>query len=155
MNHEDLTAKSAKGAKEELLFKDECYAIQGAIFEVYREMGCGFLEAVYQECLEKEFRSRELPFEAQKELLLSYKSQPLSQTYKPDFICYGNIIVELKSVKEIASEHKAQLLNYLKATGLELGLLVNFGAYPKVEIIRIANSHFRDFSAFRGSRNLS
>ncbi|AAS96496.1 GxxExxY protein [Nitratidesulfovibrio vulgaris] len=155
MNHEDLTAKSAKGAKEELLFKDECYAIQGAIFEVYREMGCGFLEAVYQECLEKEFRSRELPFEAQKELLLSYKSQPLSQTYKPDFICYGNIIVELKSVKEIASEHKAQLLNYLKATGLELGLLVNFGAYPKVEIVRIANSNFRDFSAFRGSRNLS
>lgn len=155
MNHEDLTAKSAKGAKEELLFKDECYAIQGAIFEVYREMGCGFLEAVYQECLEKEFRSRELPFEAQKELLLSYKSQPLSQTYKPDFVCYGKIIVELKSVKEIASEHKAQLLNYLKATGLELGLLVNFGAYPKVEIIRIANSNFRDFSAFRGSRNLS
>ena len=154
MNHEDLTAKSAKGAKEELLFKDECYAIQGAIFEVYREMGCGFLEAVYQECLEKEFRSRELPFEAQKELLLSYKSQPLSQTYKPDFICYGNIIVELKSVKEIASEHKAQLLNYLKATGLELGLLVNFGAYPKVEIVRIANSNFRDFSAFLGSRNL-
>ena len=155
MSREDLTAKSAKGAKEELLFKDECYAIQGAIFEVYREMGCGFLEAVYQECLEKEFRSRELPFEAQKELLLSYKSQPLSQTYKPDFICYGNIIVELKSVKEIASEHKAQLLNYLKATGLELGLLVNFGAYPKVEIVRIANSNFRDFSAFRGSRNLS
>ena len=96
-----------------------------------------------------------MPFEAQKELLLSYKSQPLSQTYKPDFICYGNIIVELKSVKEIASEHKAQLLNYLKATGLELGLLVNFGAYPKVEIVRIANSNFRDFSAFRGSRNLS
>ena len=155
MNHGDLTAKSAKDAKEELLFKDECYAIQGAIFEVYREMGCGFLEAVYQECLEKEFRSRELPFEAQKELVLSYKGEHLSQTYKPDFICYGKIIVELKSVKEIAPEHKAQLLNYLKATGLQLGLLVNFGAYPKVEIIRIANSNFRDFSAFRGSRTLS
>jgi GxxExxY protein len=155
MNHEDLTAKGANDAKEELLFKDECYAIQGAIFEVYREMGCGFLESVYQECLEKEFRSRELPFEAQKELLLTYKSQPLSLTYKPDFICYGKIIVELKAVKEIAPEHKAQLLNYLKATGLEPGLLVNFGAYPKVEIVRIANSNFRDFSAFRGSRNLS
>ena len=85
MNHEDLTAKSAKGAKEELLFKDECYAIQGAIFEVYREMGCGFLEAVYQECLEKEFRLRQLPFEAQKELVLSYKGEQLAQTYKPDF----------------------------------------------------------------------
>jgi len=150
MNHEDITAKSAKDAKEELLFKNECYAIQGAIFDVYREMGCGFLEAVYQECLEKEFRLRHLPFEAQKELLLSYKGEQLAQTYKPDFICYGKIIVELKAVKEIASEHKAQLLNYLKAIGLELGLLVNFGAYPKVEIVRIANSHFRDFSAFRG-----
>jgi GxxExxY protein len=150
MSREDLTAKNAKGAKEELLFKDECYAIQGAVFDVYREMGCGFLEAVYQECLEKEFNKRVLPFVSQKELVLTYKGEQLAQTYKPDFICYGKIIVELKAVKEIASEHKAQLLNYLKASGLELGLLVNFGAYPKVEIIRIANSHFRDFSAFRG-----
>lgn len=87
---------------------------------------------------------------AQAELVLSYKGEQLTQTYKPDFICYGKIIVELKAVKEIAAEHKAQLLNYLKATGLELGLLVNFGAYPKVEIVRIANSNFRDFRAFRG-----
>lgn len=145
MNRDDLTAKNAKDAKEELLFKEECYAIQGAIFDVYREMGCGFLEAVYQECLEKEFRSRQLPFVAQKELVLSYKGEQLAQTYKPDFICYGKIIVELKAVKEIAPEHKAQLLNYLKATGLELGLLVNFGAYPKAEIVRIANTNFRDW----------
>ena len=145
MNCKDLTAKSAKDAKEELLFKQECYAIQGAIFDVYREMGCGFLEAVYQECLEKEFRLRQLPFEAQKELVLSYKGEQLAQTYKPDFICYDKIIVELKAVKEIAAEHKAQLLNYLKATGLELGLMVNFGAYPKVEIVRIANSNFCDW----------
>lgn len=150
MNREDLTAKNAKGAKEELLFKEECYGIQGAVFEVYREMGCGFLEAVYQECLEKEFRLRQLPFVAQKDLILSYKGEQLGQTYKPDFICYDKIIVELKAVKEIAPEHKAQLLNYLKATGLELGLLVNFGAYPKAEIIRIANTNFRDFRAFRG-----
>lgn len=108
-------------------------------------MGCGFLEAVYQECLEKRFRSRRLPFEAQKELVLSYKGEQLAQTYKPDFICYGKIIVELKVVKEIAPEHKAQLLNYFRATGLELGLLVNFGAYPKTEIVRIANTNFRDF----------
>ena len=87
---------------------------------------------------------------AQAELVLSYKGEQLTQTYKPDFICYGKIIVELKAVKEIVAEHKAQLLNYLKATGLELGLLVNFGAYPKVEIVRIANSNFRDFRAFRG-----
>jgi GxxExxY protein len=145
MNREDLTAKGANNAKEELLFKDECYAIQGAVFDVYREMGCGFLEAVYQECLEKEFRARQVPFEAQKELVLSYKGEVLSQTYRPDFICYGKIIVELKAIKEIASEHKAQLLNYLKATGLELGLLVNFGACPKAEIIRMANTNFRDW----------
>lgn len=136
--------------REKILYADECYAIQGAIFDVYREMGCGFLEAVYQECLEKELQYRGIPFEAQKELMLSYKGEPLQQGYKPDLICYGKIIVELKSVKAIVSEHKAQLLNYLKATGLELGLLVNFGAHPKVEIIRLANSNFRDFRAFRG-----
>lgn len=150
MNQEDLTAKDAKSAKEGLLFKNESYAIQGAIFDVYREMGCGFLEAVYQECLEKEFRSRQLPFEPQKELMLFYKGDQLAQTYKPDFICYGKIIVELKAVKEIVPEHRAQLLNYLKATGLGLGLLVNFGSHPKAEIIRLANTNFRDFSAFRG-----
>ncbi|MFH1139686.1 MAG: GxxExxY protein [Pseudomonadota bacterium] len=150
MNRDELTAKNAKIAKEELLFKDECYAIQGAGFEVYRTMGCGFLEAVYQECLEKELRVRQVPFEAQKELTLAYKGEKLAQIYKPDFICYGKIIVELKAVKEIAPEHKAQLLNYLKATGLKLGLLVNFGAYPKAEIVRMANTNFRDFCAFRG-----
>jgi len=135
---------------EKILFKDECYQIQGAIFDVYKEMGCGFLEAVYQECLEKELSSRNIPFQAQIELQLMYKNERLKQIYKPDFICFENIIVEIKAVKEIAPEHKAQLLNYLKATGLELGLLVNFGSYPKTEIIRIANTSFRDFSAFRG-----
>lgn len=147
MNRKDVTAKNANGAKEELLFRDESYAIQGAVFEVHREMGCGFLEAVYQECLEKEFLSRQLPFEAQKKLVLSYKGEHLAQTYTPDFICYGKIIVELKAVKEIAPEHKAQLLNYLKATGLELGLLVNFGTYPKAHVIRIANTKFRDWKS--------
>lgn len=150
INDKDLTAKNAKGAKEELLFKDECYAIQGAVFDVYREMGCGFLEAVYQECLEKEFLTRQVSFESQKELILFYKNEKLVLTYKPDFICYQKIIVELKAVKEIAPEHKAELINYLKATGLELGLLINFGSYPKAEIIRMANTNFRDFSAFRG-----
>jgi len=135
---------------EKVLFPDEYYAIQGAIFDVYKEMGCGFLEAVYQECLEKEFCKRTIPFQPQVELQLNYKGEKLNQTYKPDFICYEKIIVEIKAVKELASEHKAQLLNYLKATGLELGLLVNFGSYPKTEIIRIANTNFRDFRAFCG-----
>ena len=136
---------ATKMVDEKVLFPEESYAIQGAIFDVYHEMGCGFLE-----CLEKEFRWRQLPFEEQKDLVLSYKGEQLVQTYKPDFICYSKIIVELKAVKEIAPEHKAQMLNYLKATGLELGLLVNFGAYPKAEIVRIANTNFRDFRVFRG-----
>ena len=120
-----------------VLFKEECYNIQGAIFDVYREMGCGFLEAVYQECLEKEFRNRKIPFVAQKELKLIYKNEELEQSYKPDLICYEKIILELKAVKEAAPEHEAQVFNYLKATKLKLGMLVNFGHYPKVQIKRI------------------
>jgi GxxExxY protein len=123
---------------EKILFKDECYEIQGAIFEVYREMGCGFLESVYQECLEKELSKRGIPFVTQQELQLTYKGEPLQQTYRPDLICYGQIIVELKAVKDIAPEHKAQVINYLKATGMKLGLLVNFGTYPKASITRLA-----------------
>ena len=123
---------------EKLLFKDEVYAIQGAVFEVYREMGCGFLEAVYQECLEKELRRRGIPFVAQQELKLSYKGELLEQTYKPDIICFGQIILELKAVKAIAPEHQAQMLNYLKATGHRLGLIINFSHHPKAEIERFA-----------------
>lgn len=121
----------------ELKFADESYRIRGAVFEVYREMGCGFLEAVYQECLAREFGIQGIPFVAQRELLLQYKGETLVQTYRPDFICYDRIIIELKAVKELANEHRAQVHNYLKATGLELGLLVNFGHYPKTEIERI------------------
>lgn len=121
----------------EILYKDEVYAIQGAAFDVYREMGCGFLEPVYQECLEKELNLRGIPFEAQKELRLIYKGETLNQTYKPDFVCYGSIIVELKAVKEIDDVHRAQVFNYLKATGMRLGLLINFGHYPKATVERI------------------
>jgi GxxExxY protein len=125
--------------REELLYREECYAIQGAIFDVYRELGCGFLEAVYQECLELELRRCGVPFEQQVALPLSYKGKSLEQVYVADLICYGKIIVELKAVKDVTPNHKAQLMNYLKATDLELGLLVNFGAYPKVEIMRFVN----------------
>ena len=120
-----------------ILYKDEVYAIQGAVFEVYRELGCGFLEAVYQESLERELISRRIPFESQKELRLRYKGDVLNLRYKPDFVCYGNIIVELKAVKVIEDIHRAQVFNYLKATGLRLGLLVNFGHYPKSTVERI------------------
>jgi len=119
-----------------LLFEEETFAIRGAVFEVYRELGCGFLEAVYQECLEKELSAKGIPFMSQPELTLNYKGQRLQQTYKPDLICYQQIILELKAVKEISPEHKAQVINYLKATHLKLGLLINFGSYPKAQIER-------------------
>ena len=121
----------------DIIYKEESYKIQGAIFEVYKEMGCGFLEAVYQECLEKELKLQNLPFMSQPILELKYKGEKLEQTYKADFVCYDKIIVELKAVTEITSDHKAQLINYLKATEFKLGLLVNFGAYPKAEIVRM------------------
>ncbi len=101
-------------------------------------MGCGFLEAVYQECLEREFFRKEIPFVSQQDLQLTYKGETLQQAYRPDLICYGQIIVELKAVKDISPEHKAQVINYLKATGMKLGLLVNFGTYPKASITRLA-----------------
>ena len=122
---------------EGLFYKDESYAIQGAIFEVYREMGCGFLEAVYQECLEEEFKLQNIPFVAQRDLLIQYKGKLLRQIYKPDFICFDQIIVEIKAVSKLTDEHRAQVHNYLKATGLRLGLLVNFGHHPKLEYERI------------------
>jgi GxxExxY protein len=121
-----------------IIFKEESYAIQGAIFEVYRVMGCGFLEAVYQECLCKEFMKCHIPFREQAELSLAYKGERLTQTYRPDFTCYDKIIVEIKALKDVGDEHRAQVFNYLKASGYHLGLLVNFGHYPRVTIERIA-----------------
>ena len=123
--------------KSNLLFEQESYQILGACFEVYREKGCGFLEPVYQECMEIELRLRGVPFVAQKPLALEYKGCPLRAKYEPDFICYGKIILELKAVGELADEHRAQVQNYLKATKFKLGLLVNFGHYPKVQLERI------------------
>jgi GxxExxY protein len=120
-----------------IVYKEESYTILGACFEVYKEKGCGFLEAVYQECLEIELSLRNVPFQARSEIVLNYKGRTLKQRYIPDVICFGKIIVELKAVKELADEHRAQLHNYLKATGMKLGLLVNFGYYPKVEYERI------------------
>ena len=120
-----------------IMYKDQSYQIQGAIFEVYREMGCGFLEAVYQECFERELKLRNIPFVAQSTLQLKYKGEQLCQNYKPDLICFDSIIVELKAISATSSEHQAQVLNYLKATGMKLGLLVNFGCYPKATVERL------------------
>jgi len=122
---------------EEIRYREECYQIQGAVFGVYREMGCGFLEAVYQECLGKEFLKRGIPFVEHQELKLHYKGETLRQTYVPDFICHDSNIVEIKAVSAITGVHQAQVLNYLKATRMRLGLLVNFGCYPKATVARI------------------
>jgi GxxExxY protein len=124
----------------EIIYKTESYAIIGACFEVYNSKGCGFLEPVYQECLNIEFEHQRIPAIAKPLLTLSYRDRALTQTYQPDFVCYEKIILELKAVANIADEHRAQLLNYLHATRFELGLVVNFGHYPRLEYERIART---------------
>ncbi len=121
----------------EIVYKQEAYDIVGACFEVYNEMGCGFLEAVYQECLQIEFETRGIPFRPQAELVLRYKGRSLNQKYQPDFVCFDKIVVELKAASELMDEHRAQVHNYLKATAYRLGLLVNFGHFPRLEYERI------------------
>ncbi|MCA9734289.1 GxxExxY protein, partial [candidate division KSB1 bacterium] len=109
----------------DLLYKDESYAIIGACFKVYKEMGCGFLEAVYQECLEIEFGKQNIPFRAQSDVYIYYCGEELKKRYQPDFICYDKIILEIKTVKNLTEEHHAQVHNYLHATVYKLGILAN------------------------------
>ena len=124
----------------EIIYKKESYAIMGACFEVYNEKGCGFLEPVYRECLAIEFEHQGIPAISKPSLTLSYRGRILMQTYEPDFICFGKIVLELKTVSALADEHRAQVLNYLHATGFDLGLLANFGHYPQLEYQRIAKT---------------
>lgn len=121
-----------------MLFPDESYKIMAACFEVHNRMGCGFTEPVYQECLEIELEHQNIPFVAQHELHLTYRKRTLKQTFKPDFICYDKIVVEIKAVDHLIDKHEAQVINYLNATGYELGILVNFGTHPKLEYKRLA-----------------
>ncbi|MDR2847982.1 MAG: GxxExxY protein [Bacteroidales bacterium] len=121
----------------DIIYKEESYKINACIFEVNRKLGSGFLEAVYQEALSIEFEKAGIPFEQQAHIQVMYDGKPLKQYYIADFICFDQIIVEIKAVSKIENVHKAQVLNYLKATDFELGLLVNFCAYPKAEIIRL------------------
>ena len=123
----------------EILYKEESYRIMGACFEVYSDKGNVFLEDVYQECLGIEFEERKIPYEEKPGLELAYKGRKLRKRYEPDFVCFDKIVVELKAVKALADEHRAQLFNYLKATRTKLGLLVNFGGHPKLEYERIVN----------------
>ena len=128
-----------KDTKVEIVLKEESYKIIGACFEVYKEKGNGFLEAVYQECLGIEFSDQDVPFTEQPRLRLAYKGRALKQNYQPDFLCFDQVIVEIKAVKKLADEHRAQVINYLKATDKQLGLLVNFGHHPKIEYERFVN----------------
>ena len=113
----------------ELIFKEEVYAIIGAAMEVHREKGCGFAEPVYQECMEIELADRKVPAAAQKEMGISYKGRLLKKTYLADFVAFGKIIVELKALDKLTSREESQVINYLKSSGLEVGVLINFGAY--------------------------
>ena len=124
--------------EEKLLYRDEVYAIQGALFDVYKTMGNMWGEEVYQQCLEKELSLRNIPFEAKKELPIFYKGEKIEKKYIPDVFCFGKIILELKAVGALADEHRRQILNYLRMTKCKLGMLVNVGSYPRVTIERFA-----------------
>ena len=112
----------------DLIYKEESYKIVGAAMEVHRELGSGFLEAVYHEAMKIELEKKDIPFIHEAELNLLYKGIPLEKTYVADFVCYNKIIIELKALNELHSIHEAQVINYLKATNAKLGLLINFGA---------------------------
>ena len=106
----------------------QTYAIIGAAMEIHRQLGHGFLEAVYQDAAVIEFPLRKIPFEKEVSLPIRYKEILLPSHYRADFICFSEIIVEFKALSHLSSVEEAQLLNYLKATGLKRGLLINFGA---------------------------
>ncbi len=129
-----------KKMAEDLLFKEEVFKIMGCAMKVQDELGNGFLEAVYQEALEIELKLMQIPFESQKRLRINYKGQLLQKEYIADLICFDKIILELKVEEKLTSIDEAQILNYLKVTGLSLGLIINFGSKKKLEWKRFANT---------------
>jgi len=126
---------------ESIIFKEESYQVIGACMAVHRELGKGFLEAVYQEALEEEFKLKNIPYIREHQLEIVYKNKILKKKYQADFICYGEIIVELKALTELSSVHQSQLINYLKATKFKLGLLINFGQ-NSLESKRVINKSY-------------
>ena len=119
-----------------IYLSNESYSITGAAMQVYNTLGAGFLEAVYQEALAIELTKRGIPYEREKDLKIYYDGQELKQTYRADFVCYDNIIVEIKAVASLNDSHRSQVFNYLKATGFKLGLLFNFGHCGGLEFAR-------------------
>jgi GxxExxY protein len=126
-----------KEERLQLIYRDESYAMIGTCFAVYKDKGCGFLEPVYHVCPEIELELQRIPFQSKASQTLQNRGRTLVQTFAPDFACYDNVIVELKAVSTLIDEHWAQLLHYLSATGCKLGLLVNFGHYPRMEYERL------------------
>jgi GxxExxY protein len=126
---------------DEFFFRDECYRIVGACLAVHTDKGNGFGEPVYQDALEIEQELSGIPFDAQRNYPITYRGRTLKHTYTPDLLCFDQIIVELKAAKSPTDEHRAQVLNNLKVTGLQLGLLVNFGSHGRLEWERIVLSH--------------
>jgi len=122
-----------------ILLKEEVYRIIGCAFEVYNDLGTGFLEPIYQEALELELTDQAIPFVSQKRLQIFYKGRPLTKEYVADLIVIGQIVVELKAEEKLQPRDEAQLLNYLKATRMRVGLLINFGAYPRLQWKRFVN----------------
>ena len=137
----------------ELIYKDEVYQIIGAAIEVHKELGCGFLEAVYQEALELELRRKNIPFISQPVVNLFYKDEQLQKKYLPDFICYDKIVVEIKALDILTGKEEAQIINALKASGMIVGVLINFGSYKKLEWQRFVYDSVRHVST--RERNLS
>jgi GxxExxY protein len=127
----------------EIIYKQESFEIIGACFEVYKQKGVGFTEPIYQECLEIELEIRNIPFVSQPRIELEYKGCQLLQTFRPDFICFEKIIVEIKSLPYLLETNKSQVINYLNATKFDLALLVNFGHYPRLEHERFVNERNR------------
>lgn len=121
----------------DLIYREEVYGIIGACFEVYNEIGSGFLEEVYQQALEHELSLRNIPFVAKPKLEIYYKGVLLNKKYEPDFVPHEKIIMEIKAVTALAAEHRAQVHNYLKASSFKVGLLVNFGKPKDLEYERI------------------
>jgi GxxExxY protein len=125
---------------DQLVFREEVYAVVGAAIEVHRELGAGFLEAVYQEAMERELVLRGIAFESQRELAIQYKDQALAKSYVCDLLCFDNVLVELKAMDRLSGREEAQVINYLKSSGLSVGVLINFGAHGKLEWRRLVKS---------------
>lgn len=124
--------------KNELIYPRRGYELLGACFEVYKQVGCGFTEPIYQESLEFELGLRGIPFVAQPEVTFYYKGRKTKKRFVPDFICYKRIILEIKALEKLAKVNESQVLNYLRATEMRLGILANFGHSPKLEYKRLA-----------------